>query len=202
MGESLMLTLTQIVQNPRLLTEPIMTKDDETLIIRPLESSDTHKLAEFLQNLSIETRRLSAFPSYEIEIAQELCDAIARYDKLRFVLETVSKQLAGLLEFSFDLVDHDIERYRSYSLQLHQDTDCRFGPTLADEYQNKGVGTLVMPFIKTVACQFEQKRIILLGGVLGDNPRAIRFYEKTGFRRVGIFKNNDDVEVIDMILEL
>ncbi len=195
-----MLTLAQVAQNPNILTEQI-TIESEMLIVRPLEQSDVLGLAIFLENLSRQTRRFSTFSGYDMDMAQELCDAIARYDKLRFVIVSSSQQIIGLLEFSFDLVDDDIARYRSYQVDLHVETDCRFGPTLADAYQNKGVGTLVMPFIKTVARKFGQKRIILWGGVFADNARAIRFYEKNGFKQVGTFMS-DDVETIDMILDL
>lgn len=195
-----MLTLAQIAQNPTMLTERIMI-ESETLIIRPLEPSDVLGLAMFLENLSGQTRRFSTFFGYDIDMAQDLCDAIARYDKLRFIIVSPSQQIVGLLEFSFDLVDDDIARYASYQVELDPKTDCRFGPTLADAYQNKSIGTLVMPFIKDVARKFGQKRIILWGGVFADNARAIRFYEKNGFNRLGSFKY-DDVKVIDMLLEL
>ena len=197
-----MLTLGQVAQNPSIVTETILNDLNNMFTIRPLEKSDVSGIATFLQNLSVRTRQFSTFDGYDVEMAQELCEAIARYDKLRFVVETSSHQIVGLLEFSFDIVDYDIQRYRLYKLELNPETDCRFGPTLADDYQNKGIGSLVMPFITNVARDFGQKRIILWGGVFVENTRAIRFYEKNGFKRVGIFKNENEVEVMDMILEL
>jgi len=196
-----MLTLVQVAENPNILTETVTTQDSDIFIVRPLEKSDMLALTLFLQNLSLKTRRFSTFDGYDGAMARELCEAIARYDKLRFVLVTSSKQIVGLLEFSFDIVDDDIERYTFNNFELNPETDCRFGPTLADNFQNKGIGTLIMPFIRMVAQKFGQTRIILWGGVLPDNQRAIRFYEKSGFKRIGMFMS-DDVETIDMILEL
>lgn len=196
----LMLTLAQVAKNPNMLTEHIVI-GSESLTVRPLEQSDVLGLATFLENLSGQTRRFSTFYGYDVDMAQDLCDAIARYDKLRFVIESTSHQIIGLMEFSFDLVNDDIARYRSYHVELNPETDFRFGPTLADDYQNKGIGTLMMPFIKNVARKFGQDRIILWGGVFGDNRRAIRFYEKNGFKQVGMFMS-DGAETIDMILEL
>ncbi|MFH9836413.1 hypothetical protein ACH4NC_34765 [Streptomyces sp. NPDC017201] len=45
-------------------------------------------------------------------------------------------------------------------------------------------------------------RIILWGGVRADNPRAIRYYEKNGFQRVGRFTEADGTLSPDMMLAL
>ena len=45
------------------------------------------------------------------------------------------------------------------------------------------------------------RRLALVGGVRGDNPRAIHFYEKFGFEKVGEFQSRDVVS-FDMIAEL
>ncbi|MFE9363057.1 hypothetical protein ACFYNN_09525 [Streptomyces sp. NPDC006978] len=47
-----------------------------------------------------------------------------------------------------------------------------------------------------------QARIILWGGVRADNPRAIRYYEKNGFQRVGRFTEADGTLSPDMMLAL
>ncbi|MFC8711933.1 hypothetical protein ACFUCQ_18715 [Streptomyces sp. NPDC057197] len=66
-------------------------------------------MAAFLAGLSAETRRLSTFDGYDLAAARELCDAIARYDKLRPVLaEVPSGRIAGLLEISLDLHPSDM----------------------------------------------------------------------------------------------
>jgi diamine N-acetyltransferase len=197
-----MLSLSIVAQDPKILTETITTARKISFIFRPLENSDVDNLGKFLQELSPETRRMSIFSGYDIETAQTLCDAIARYDKLRFVLETVSGGILGLLEFSFAITKGDIARYASYNIILSPEKDCRFGPTLSDNYQNKGIGSLVMPFIKTVAGKFGKNRIILWGGVFSNNVRAIRYYEKNGFRKFGTFKDENGTESIDMMLEL
>lgn len=39
-------------------------------------------------------------------------------------------------------------------------------------------------------------------GVLADNARALRYYEKNGFRRFGSFTGPDGSRSLDMMLEL
>lgn len=198
-----MFNLSSIAANPLLLTVSVITPEGETLVLRPLETTDLDELAQFLANLSPETRHFSTFDGYDRAAAQALCDSIARYDKLRFVIQSGASQwIVGLLEFSFAILEADRLRYTAYGIALDSAVDCRFGPTLADDYQGKGLGTLVLPFVKDAARSFGKRRVILWGGVLADNARALRFYEKNGFKALGKFLNHDWIEAIDMLLDL
>ncbi|MEI8073082.1 MAG: GNAT family N-acetyltransferase [Candidatus Saccharibacteria bacterium] len=195
------LTMTEIANNPKLATSEVVLGNGEKVVLRPLEPNDISKLATFLQGLSQETRRLSTFEGYDTASAKELCDAINKYDKLRFVIENSQDRIVGLIELSFGFPESDIERYSKTGYTLNPETDLRFGPTLADDYQNVGLGSKVFPFIVGIANKFGKKRIILWGGVLKDNERAIHYYEKLGFKNAGTFKK-DGVEHLDMIIEL
>lgn len=195
------LTLDAVARDPARFSQAIGLESGEELLLRPLLPEDVTPLAHFLAGLSPETRRFSTFPSYDRAAAETLCDAINRFDKLRMVLVTAGGAIAGLLEFSFDVPPGDIERYQGYGLTLDPATDCRFGPTLADAYQNRGLAGRVFPFLVALAKRFGQKRMILLGGVLKDNRRAIRFYQREGFREVGE-SWRDGALSIDMAREL
>ncbi|WP_331772123.1 GNAT family N-acetyltransferase (plasmid) [Embleya sp. NBC_00888] len=196
-----MLRLREIAEIPSVLTWGTKLPDGSRLLVRPLGFGDMEGLAGFLEGLSPESRRFSTFGGYDVEAAREMCAAIARFDKLRLVLETPTARIVGLLEFSLALTDADVARYRAAGIRLAE-TDCRFGPTLADDHQGHGVGTAVFPFVREVARRLARTRIILWGGVLTDNRRAIRFYEKTGFRPVGTLTGTDGTSSLDMILDL
>lgn len=200
-----LLTLAEIAHNPADFATPFQTATGEQLILRPLNPGDVEKLTRFLAGLSAESRRLSTFSGYGRATAQELCDAIARYDKLRLAVVEASapeQPIVGLMEFSFDLTGGDISRYANTNYPLNPATDCRFGPTLADHWQNRGIGSLLLPPLWGIVRGFGRSRVILWGGVLADNRRAIRFYEKNGFRHVGNFVNGDGQACCDMILVL
>ncbi|WP_345347785.1 GNAT family N-acetyltransferase [Actinoallomurus liliacearum] len=198
-----MLTLTEIAEEPRVLTYRVNLRDGAELVLRPLTHADTERLAGFLCGLSAESRRYSTFDGYDFAAARELCAAIARYDKLRLVLEEpASGGIAGLFEFSLAITAGDIARYRAAGVHITETTDCRFGPTLADAYQGRGVGTLAFPSLAEVVRRLGRTRIILWGGVLADNVRAIRFYEKNGFRHVGSFTDQNSSRSLDMMLDL
>ncbi|MER5481451.1 GNAT family N-acetyltransferase [Streptomyces sp. NPDC002734] len=197
------LTLTGIAADPLCLTCRVRARDGTEFVLRPLTHGDAENLAGFLAALSSASRRFSTFDGYDLATARELCDAIARYDKLRLVLEdAASGRIVGLPEFSLALTPADVARYREAGVRLTGTTDCRFGLTLADDFQDRGLGTLVLPLVEEVARRLGRTRIILWGGVRADNPRAIRYYEKNGFRTVGAFAEADGSLSLDMMLDL
>ena len=196
------LTLKDFETNPHLYTWEIQTPLGEEITLRPLQQSDTQKLTTFLRNLSLETRRLSTFDSYDEVTAKELCDAVSKYDKLRFVLENQKREIIGLIEFTLDIPENVLEQYKGYGIDLDIDNTCRFGPTLADDYQSKGLGSLIFSFVIKIAELLDKKYIILYGGVFADNTRAIKYYEKHGFKIVGKYTDENGRESVDMILNI
>ncbi|MFF4417792.1 hypothetical protein ACFYY8_35135 [Streptosporangium sp. NPDC001559] len=104
-----MLTLTAVAEDPLALTRHLNLNDGSEVVFRPLVHTDAERLAGFLEGLSAESRRLSTFDGYDLGAARKLCDAIARYDKLRLVLEDVSSgRVVGLVEFGLDLHPADL----------------------------------------------------------------------------------------------
>ncbi|MFC4907743.1 GNAT family N-acetyltransferase [Actinomadura gamaensis] len=198
-----MLTLTQIAEEPHVLTYRVHLRDGANLVLRPLTHADAESLAGFLGGLSSRSRRFSTFDGYDLATARQLCEAIARYDKLRLVLQKPSSGvIVGLFELSLAITPEDMARYRAAGVHLTEATDCRFGPTLADAYQNRGAATRAFPFVAEVVRLLGRSRLILWGGVLADNTRAIGFYEKVGFRHVGSFTGQDGTRSLDMMLDL
>lgn len=173
------------------------------LILRPLNSEDKKEVALFLENLSEETKSVFTYKSFDAKQADELCDAIGKYDKLRYVVENLRDgSIIGIFEFSFDLTSEDLKRFSEYGVSINQNDTCRFGPVLADEFQGKGIASKVMPYIFKTAQLFERNKIILWGGVFNTNHKAIDFYLRNGFLQVGEFLNSDNKKCIDMICYL
>lgn len=195
------LTLSEIAKDPSIITTDFVLSDGEKVTFRPLEPHDANALSAFLRGLSKETRRLSTFEGYDLEAAQKLCDAINKHDKLRLVVVNCEQKIIGLIELSLDLPESDIERFKSNGFKLNHETDCRLGPTLADDYQGKGLGSRLFPEVARIVSKLGKQRIILWGGVHKDNKRAIHFYEKQGFKRVGEF-TKDGAENLDMVIDL
>ena len=192
------LTLDDIARNP----ESISSSDycqDLFICFRPLLPDDDERLAEFLENLSEQTREFSTRDSYDLDEARRLCFAINRYDKLRLIALINNERIIALFEFSLAIVEDDYQRFReNYQIELDEQTDARFGPCISDQYQNRQLGCWLFEKTKIIAQKMGKKRLILWGGVKRNNKRAIRFYEKIGFQ---IF-TNDHSENFDGIYRL
>ena len=197
------LNLSDIEEKPSLLTFETTLPAGETVVLRPLENKDEDLLTEFLTSLSEKTREYYTLDSYDSSTAKEMCDAINKYDKLRFVVTDKStNKLIALFEYSFDIPEGDKKRFLKYNIQLDSKTDCRMGPCISDKYQNQGIGSVLFPYLIKITKQFDQKRLILWGGVFKKNKRAINFYVKNGFKRLGTFKDNKGHESVDMIIDI
>ncbi len=197
------LNISDVAKNPSLLTYKVSLPDIGTAAFRPLQSQDVKALARFFKDLSTKTREHYILESYDKKMAQELCTAINRYDKLRIVIvNDVSKKIIAFFEFSFDIPKTDKQRFLKYNIKLNSSTDCRMGPCIADEYQNQGIGSITFPYLIDIAKKFNKKRMILWGGVFTENKLAVNFYEKNGFKKLGKFISDNGKESWDMMLNI
>ncbi|KAF0240536.1 MAG: N-acetyltransferase, partial [Chitinophagaceae bacterium] len=71
---------------------------------------------------------------------------------------------------------------------LDQLTDCCFAPSVADNWQNQGVGNALFDFVLEQVLFIGFSRIILWGGVQASNENAIQYYKKLGFETLGSFE--------------
>ncbi|MGH7146097.1 MAG: GNAT family N-acetyltransferase [Planctomycetota bacterium] len=197
------LTLSGVAAQPALATEVLQVPDLGPCLFRPLAPEDIDSLAEFLSSLSPETRRVWLLPAYNRTTAQEFCAAIGRFDKFRMVLVAPAggaNTLLALLEFAFH-PDPERRRFASYGAAW-PDAVCKFGPCIRDGFQNRQLGSLLMPHLVLLARRFGAQAMVLWGGVLADNHCAIHFYEKHGFETVGRFASEAGVASLDMALQL
>jgi diamine N-acetyltransferase len=198
------LTLYQLARAPGFINYRLPLQTAGSVILCPLLATDIDVLADFLAGLGPETRRFWQRDRFDRVAARELCEAIARYDKLRLVAVPAGKprRILALYEFSFGLPPGDLKRYASYGIPLDESTDCRFGPCVRDELQGSGLASALMPPTFDIARRFGKQRILLWGGVLTANQRAVRFYEKHGFEPAGQFTNSNQEACLDMLLRL
>lgn len=199
------LTLAAVAAQPELATYTVSLSDGEPVVYRPLLPTDDDRLTEFLESLSPRTRFFWNMASYDRKQAQELCDAIARYDKFRMVaLSTGASHNPILATFDFAFfVENELNRLRASGITLSEAHTCRFGPCVRDSYQNRGLGSALMPTTLEVARRFGMRYIVLWGGVLQENVVAVHFYQKHGFRIVGTFQEESEgIDCYDMLLDM
>lgn len=177
----------------------IETKNKRQVCLRRLHSDDLNNLFDYLQSLSIVTKRrfgphgfdkqsVIGFYQHPNEHLGYICEDILTYKIVAYFVLKI-----GILE-------HDSFRLQSYGLSLHHHTDCIFAPSVADLWQSCGVGNALFRFILSDLKSKGIKRLILWGGVQSDNGKAINFYLKNGFKLLGRFEHNGSND--DMILDI
>lgn len=176
--------------------------NDKKFICRDLDQNDDKKLYYFLRSLSKKTISKSFVNCDLKNTAKSFCNDIGKYDKHRYVLLNNQDSIVALFEFSLDLPDGDIKRYQKYNDIPDINKICRWGLTIADDYQNIGIGTFTFPLMKEITKKLNKEYIILYGGVYLNNERAIHFYKKLGFIELGTFKDVNGIKSMDMIFKV
>lgn len=192
------MTLEEVVADPDCATFHLGTPG--RAVLSPLRPSEEAALASFFDGLSSRTKQFYSVTDPLTE-ARDRCSAIARYDKLRLLLREGGLVVA-LVEFSFDLVTTDIDRFVRYGVTLHPGRDCRWGLCVSDEWQGRGVGKALAAPSFDLARRFGRDRVILWGGVQVANVAAVRYYGKGGFTAIGQFTNAAGIDSIDMLRTL
>ncbi len=166
---------------------------------RRLRSNDYANLFDYLQNLSIETT--SRFGPHLFD-KQTILDFYENSDDHTGFI-AVDPSTGEIIAYSIiktGYLNHDSSRLMSYGLELNHKTDCTFAPSVADLWQNCGIGKALFNLILSEIIAKGINRIILWGGVQSDNKRAVEFYLKNGFRILGEFDYNG--LNLDMIYEI
>ena len=189
--------------DPDCVSETITLNSGQRLVFRPLKSDDSDLLAGYFKSLSPSTRKLYGPHPFTSEQAKKLCAGIDCQQVIRLVAVTDNIQQPEIVAYfilGFTLSNADKERYRVRGMNLDQASVCTIAPSVADAYQNRRLGSIVMNRTLALARNLGKNQVILQGGVQAANSRAVHFYRKLGFRKVGSFSTT--IENYDMILDL
>lgn len=154
----------------------IQLKDGAKVLLRPELVTDLEMLWEMFSTLSQESLRFLPNP-----FTRERIEGWVNNIDYNRVLPIVA------------IVREPSGRERivaSATLRFHQDEASRhktgFGITVHDDYQNRGLGTIMTQYMIEIAHRKGLKKVYLL--VTTDNERAIHVYNKCGFKIEGRLK--------------
>jgi GNAT superfamily N-acetyltransferase len=185
------------------LTATAALRSGERITMRPLRSDDAARFGAYLGGLSAQTPSRYGPHPYDHATADAISAALNPADILRMVATVPrdgGERIISYVLLKNGILEQDRERYEALGIPLDPATDGTLTPSVADDYQDLGVGSTMMGHILDAARVLGRKRIVLWLGVQATNERALHFYTKWGFRKVGEFytdKNN-----YDMILDL
>ena len=166
-------------------------KDNTYLCFKVLEHADRDKFIEGFKKLSRKSV-YHRFFGFMKELSPRQIDDLLNTDEKNHVAWA-----------AFDIVDDDtigigVGRFRR---SIDNPSEAELALTVIDEYQEKGVGTILLAIMYYLASILEID--ILTGIIMFDNSKLIRRFKELGaeMKRVGpeyemrlpIFKNFDDI---------
>ena len=125
-------------------------------------------------------------------------------NSMRFLAET-DGEIADYFIVLHGMLKPDKVRCSQYGLQFDESAVCTLAPSVADMWQNAGLGSAMMRALIPLLGQIGYSQLVLWCGTQAGNKRAIHFYEKCGFRRLGVFPatvNGAVIDNYDMVLDL
>lgn len=175
----------------------------EAVSLRPLRPDDAPLFGRYLIGLSEDTRSRWGPHAFDQATADSICASLQGSEILRLIA-TVShggrEEIVSYMLLYLGARESDSKRYAERGTVLDPATDAAVAPSVADAYQNRGVGGVMMRYVLSVAAKLGRKRVVLWDGVQERNERAVRFYARCGFVKVGEFLT--DLNNHDMILHL
>ena len=186
-----------------MLPTALLAADGTPITARALTANDGDKLAAYFAGLSTETRRRFGPHPLDAITAHQLCQEADAQRVIRLVAEDHAKQhLLAYFILELTIGPHEQQRYTERGIHLEAERDCTFAPSVADDWQNRGLGSPLLRHLCEHARQLGRRYMLLMGGTQCSNARARHFYAKHGFVTVGHYEFPAGVANQDMYLAL
>lgn len=172
----------------------IETRDHRVAYLRLLTSNDMDRLTLYLKNLSDESKQRFGPHPFDRDAVELFLQN--NPNATGFVATEADGSVVAYALIKKGFVDHDLPRMELYGIEPSADTDCTYAPSVADSWQSCGLGTHLFQYINRYCRDKGFRRMFLWGGVQCANMKAVHYYRKLGFKKLGNFENhgsNDDM---------
>ncbi|MGJ8693536.1 MAG: GNAT family N-acetyltransferase [Thalassotalea sp.] len=180
---------------------PIKTKNNESLVFRPLKKNDVEMLTEFFQTLSAATKAKFGPHPFTTDYLQVMLNTeFGNNNVARFIMAAEQK-VVGYFIVDFNHYPNEKRRYAGYGVELNFSVDPVFAPCIHDDYQSQGVASLAMAALFLSLAKLPLRSLVLMGGTQAPNLLARHFYKKFNFKEFGEFYTDyNQLNNIDMRL--
>ena len=175
-----------------------VSRNNENILIRVLQPSDYKAVSDYLYGLSHESQNRFGPHSYDVSSIEEFYSTNSRKLDGYITIQTATGKVIGYSLLKYGLLDYERSRLEEYGLRLNAFADATYAPSVADEWQQFGIGFENFKMIAAVCKDKKIDRLFLWGGVQAGNERAVNFYKRNGFVELGRFQYKGDN--IDMML--
>ncbi len=170
--------------------------------VRLLAADDVERLGDYFVSLSEETRRRYGPHPFDRETAAKFCADLRPSETQRYVALNEDDEIIAYMILQMSVGEGEITRYAAQGIALDVERDCLLAPSLADAYQNRGIGTPIARQVIASAREQGRRYLVLMGGVRAYNALGIRFYQKLEFQHIADFEHPAGVMNHDMKLDL
>ena len=163
-----LITPTDITQEPMLISTSVELRTGERALLRPLTPKDTGILGSYFLSLSDETKRRYGPHPFDQATADKLCAENDYAHTIRMLAVTgqgANEHVVAYFILVLGVGEDDASRYAKLGMILNAATDCTLAPSVADAYQDKGVGSLMMKHVLETTRRLSKQRMVLMGGV-------------------------------------
>lgn len=156
-------------QYPREFEKNIRLIDGTSVFLRPELSTDIEMLWQMFSTLSRDSLRYLVLPFPRERI--EKWTSNINYGKNLTILAVVQEQGKTRVVASASLVFNEADSISHKA---------KFGITVHDDFQNRGLGTVLTKYMVEIARKKKLSKVSLT--VVTENSRAIYVYQKCGFK--------------------
>lgn len=154
---------------PSHLVKDVLLDDGRRITLRPICPEDAGIEAEFVRNLSDESRYYRFMDSLR-ELSQQMLSHFTQVDYDRHMA------LIAVTRANGQEIEIAVARY----VMTDDGASCEFAIVVADSWQHKGVGTFLMRALMNAARQRGLRT--MFGEVLAGNHKMLDFVKRLGFR--------------------
>ncbi len=156
------------------------------MLLRNVQPSDTLGLYGYLNSLSSESKSRFGPHSYDEQTVAAITDGV--YQDIEGYVVEDSSQIIAYATIKKGFMPAEKFRFENYGVNLDDQVTYSFAPSVADKYQNKGIGSFLLKEILVNALPIGTSQLVLWGGVQALNQPAVNFYKKHGFSLLGEFE--------------
>jgi diamine N-acetyltransferase len=150
------------------------------------DQQDMAAASEYYRQLNDSAQKKFAPHSFELTALQQLYKPLSPH--IAFVARVKNESpIIAFVALRIGLMPDELPRLSNYGIYAGQSIDFSYAPSVADQWQGRGLGTLLLNLVKKQLFVLQPIRFLLWGGVQCSNELAINYYLKNGFVVLGEF---------------
>lgn len=163
---------------------------------RPIRPDDLSELIRYFGYLSETTRSFFGPHPFDEWTLQAICHG--SYEGCMAFVVVEDHAIIGYAVTKRGYSEGEWYRFPSYAIAMDAERHFLFAPSISDAHQSKGIGGVLLNAVEKYLQSFGATHLVLWGGVQTRNQRAVRYYEKHGFLKVGQF-HHEGLDNWDMV---